>query len=791
MKEIRIFMKINKIEISSFGKLSNYTLDLSDGLCVIYGNNEDGKTTLAAFIKAVFYGTGTGKAKSLEDLPRTKYRPWNGSDMGGRIYFTFNGTDYCIERLFRGSNSTDRIVLTNTDLGEAENVSSDIGERFFGINAEAFEKSAFISSFVSGISSSAAGELNSKLSSIALTGDESTSFKTVSDRITRAYEGLISKSKKAGACIKSKEKLTALEAEYEKALSDAKKRSEISEEVFSLKAQIKSNEKRLGAIKKLLSYQEDAKKAEKLREYIDKKCALDKIKSAYPSENGRPIDIKSVEFCLSKAKAAEGRYELFKSEAEKTQEEIRLSESMSTQKAEEELERLNSEVEEKKEKLALLEPIIKSKSDEKQEAENKLNSAREKKKALNLPLLIAGILLAAVSAVIFAVLRSAPLSVILLALAVTVGSSAFILKPKNKRLIVSLNSSILLLSSDITALCAQKSELISAISEINGKKSIISSAVSADTAIAARREKELEEKLSEAEKAKADIAAAKSDLNAILGSYCDTSSDESITAAIEEIRDNFEKIKQLKTELMYLSNDLNGISYEEARQKLDMLSTADIQSIDFAAAETEKAKLEELLSQLKLSSAQKETELKTGFRGFKAPEAVAREIAYLKESILSMEQFCSAAAIANEALKESFAEVRKSYGSEMEKRTLEIFSKLTGGRYGRVAVSKELEISVEQADIFGTKEIDYLSRGTVEQAYLSLRLAISELISKSEPLPIIMDDVLSQYDDSRARAALEFLADYSRNTQCILLTCHGFIADTAKNCGFTIKQLNS
>ena len=43
-------MKIKKIYISAFGGLKDFTLELNDGLNVVYGNNEDGKSTVAAFI---------------------------------------------------------------------------------------------------------------------------------------------------------------------------------------------------------------------------------------------------------------------------------------------------------------------------------------------------------------------------------------------------------------------------------------------------------------------------------------------------------------------------------------------------------------------------------------------------------------------------------------------------------------------------------------------------------------------------------------------------------------------
>ena len=78
-------MKINKIYISAFGGLKDFTLELNDGLNVIYGNNEDGKSTVFAFIKAMFFGTGRN-TKALSDSIRLKYTPWDGSTMAGRIF---------------------------------------------------------------------------------------------------------------------------------------------------------------------------------------------------------------------------------------------------------------------------------------------------------------------------------------------------------------------------------------------------------------------------------------------------------------------------------------------------------------------------------------------------------------------------------------------------------------------------------------------------------------------------------------------------------------------------------
>ena len=140
-------------------------------------------------------------------------------------------------------------------------------------------------------------------------------------------------------------------------------------------------------------------------------------------------------------------------------------------------------------------------------------------------------------------------------------------------------------------------------------------------------------------------------------------------------------------------------------------------------------------------------------------------------------------------LEKSFAEVRRSYGSVLEKKALSIFSELTNGAYSTVGISKSLDITVEKSGDFGSREIDYLSSGTIDQAYLSLRLAICELISDGKNLPLMLDDVLCQYDDRRALTAIKFLKAYSAPSQSILFTCHKWLCDLAENEGIKINTL--
>ena len=70
-----------------------------------------------------------------------------------------------------------------------------------------------------------------------------------------------------------------------------------------------------------------------------------------------------------------------------------------------------------------------------------------------------------------------------------------------------------------------------------------------------------------------------------------------------------------------------------------------------------------------------------------------------------------------------------------------------------------------------TRQLLYLSGGTADQVYLAVRLAICKL-ALGEDVPIVLDDALANFDDSRCAAALQFLKEAAGNRQILLFTCH-------------------
>ena len=93
-------MKLIELRIHGFGKFHDYTLPLSDGLNLIYGRNEAGKSTLHHFLRSMFYGLPSGGSLPAREF-RLHIRPWkNPERFGGELLVSYLGERYLIQRDF-------------------------------------------------------------------------------------------------------------------------------------------------------------------------------------------------------------------------------------------------------------------------------------------------------------------------------------------------------------------------------------------------------------------------------------------------------------------------------------------------------------------------------------------------------------------------------------------------------------------------------------------------------------------------------------------------------------------
>jgi len=111
--------------------------------------------------------------------------------------------------------------------------------------------------------------------------------------------------------------------------------------------------------------------------------------------------------------------------------------------------------------------------------------------------------------------------------------------------------------------------------------------------------------------------------------------------------------------------------------------------------------------------------------------------------------------------------LRERFSPALNREAAAIFSNLTGGKYTELALSREFEAMAGGEDI---RSALYLSAGTMDQLYLSVRLALCRLTVPNAP--ILLDDALCAFDDNRMELALEALRDMGNDRQILLFTCH-------------------
>lgn len=175
-------MKLINCYIENFGKLHEYRYSFEDGLNIILEENGWGKTTFAAFVKAMFYGMDYTTKKSVTENERKRYLPWQGGNYGGYLVFAIQDRIYRIERFFGLKDKTDKYTLYDETTGRVSNdFGTRPGEEIFGIDAFAFERSTFFPQEGKDIVMN--DSLTAKLSNLSNNGNDVENFQKALDSI--------------------------------------------------------------------------------------------------------------------------------------------------------------------------------------------------------------------------------------------------------------------------------------------------------------------------------------------------------------------------------------------------------------------------------------------------------------------------------------------------------------------------------------------------------------------------------------------------------------------------------
>ena len=226
--------------------------------------------------------------------------------------------------------------------------------------------------------------------------------------------------------------------------------------------------------------------------------------------------------------------------------------------------------------------------------------------------------------------------------------------------------------------------------------------------------------------------------------------------------------------------------YEQRREHWEQshaLAARRWREVELAAAE-----LKELESELQRPDPEQSAAIREAEQQFRsAREACAEKVGELKsrgdrlvlETRLAAletelhreEERFAALELALAELQGAYEELQSRFSPMLARRTAELFERLTGDRYTEVLLQRSLSALVQRRGDSVPHESTGLSSGALAQLYLSLRLALLELLDEDGHCPLILDDAFASFDTERLRLALELLLEESRRRQIILFTC--------------------
>lgn len=295
-------MRIRKVNIIAFGGLKNKIIEFDDGINVIYGENEAGKSTIQAFIKVWLYGFNNSRGKDLKINERLRYMPSSEEKIRGELFIEVEGKIYIIKRTFGKTKKEDTSVIINSLTGEEVNEidTDEPGKYFLNINRSTFTKTLFIGQLGSEISKDKDEEIIDKvLNSLGVSeGDV-----TVDRAFTKLenYKKQLSNIRKTGLLDKLKEKRSLLLSERYERYNLSEKNLENEEGLLRL---IKEREEINKSIEDLETYKKYLKKIklkkeyEEIISYLRKKEQLEKEEESIRNlltYNNKEIELSTID----------------------------------------------------------------------------------------------------------------------------------------------------------------------------------------------------------------------------------------------------------------------------------------------------------------------------------------------------------------------------------------------------------------------------------------------------------------------------------------------------------------
>lgn len=762
-------MYIEKISIASFGSISERTYELTDGVNIVCGENESGKSTIAAFIKFVLYGM-SGKTQDESMTEKSRYTSWSTGISSGSLVINDDGKRYRVEReLLPAAKASGKETVKIIDLESGRELHStrSPGEFFFGVGEDLFRQTAF-SAQGSQNSINTAG-VNNAINNILFSADESVSVKTALKKLDEARVYLLHKNKKGG-------RIFAIENE----ISELKTKIKDSEAInSSLSERNQSLEKYLGDLencRRQLAFYEDASERIEAEATLKKLSALDD--AAERSSEAHDKYLRLVEKYGHDGFLPDENYSAMLKEAESRilmaendlKNAVRRRDDLPIAKPDAQQEEIHS---------------LTEKQGGRESAVKKIFSCFSKKAKYKKLLTVFSVLSA-----LFAVA-----GIVSLAVGIQELSSGGIVLP----------ASMFVLSAGFLICSAVFMSRYS--SEKSGLEYMLAALKSDSLTEAVRRIENVEEIFAAYEKSKIALSRLDSDitrLRAALDSTLENASSllarwgvdcreetaqsiklklqkatEAATQAASEIRLSERNSEAANSKYEALSISCAGYDRDKCLKTLEKTKYTEsegktseeiLRNLSFLKNQ-EKA-LEAKIQTLKL-------EIATLSAHAQDTHAMTEKLSELTALKSELSEKHNALYLAHEVLIRASESLREKIAPTLTKEASEMISKATGEKFAGVYVDSDLNLSFRDSDASLTRAVGFMSEGTKALSYISLRLALIGLLFKSGKKPcIVFDESFVYLDDFRLKNAMSLLYNYGKGEgengdggQVIILTC--------------------
>lgn len=228
------------------------------------------------------------------------------------------------------------------------------------------------------------------------------------------------------------------------------------------------------------------------------------------------------------------------------------------------------------------------------------------------------------------------------------------------------------------------------------------------------------------------------------------------------IKDNNLRIDRINSDLKFINDAEIELYNDFSKQEIDIY-------------EVSKFDKDEIQSKISKNDIEISSILSTAKERYRGKENLSSLESSLKDEILKLEKLnleYNNLLKVKELMVQSFEEFEINFAKVLNGKTSSFISKITKGKYNSIKVSNDFNLAVENSETKEIKEWKYLSLGTIDQIYLSLRLALAEIIIDSvEKRILLLDDIFIRCDENRIFEMKKWIENSNSFIQIIHFTC--------------------